>query len=110
MALNANTLRPALVDRTQGALAGPPAPGTPIVPGTDPSIRGRTGWSGDGAPGTLREFLTGAIMQHYPKTRARVAGRDFRLAMPGVAGYDSPQIPGALAVVATALNNSAAAL
>jgi hypothetical protein len=82
LALNANTLRNALVDGTQGVLAGPPAPGTPIVPGTDPSIRERTGWSGDGAPGTgtLREFLTGAIMQHYPRTLARVPGRDFRLA------------------------------
>jgi hypothetical protein len=82
LAITANALRPALVDGTQGMLAGPPAPGTPIVPGTDPSIRERTGWSGDGAPGTgtLREFLTGAIMQHYPKTLARVPGRDFRLA------------------------------
>jgi hypothetical protein len=82
LALNANTLRPALVDGTQGVLLGPPAPGTPIGPGTDPSIKERTGWSGDGAPGTgtLREFLTGAIMQHYPKTLARRAGSDFRLA------------------------------
>src|SRR4051812_31189343 len=33
----------------------------------------RTGWSGDGAPGTgtLREFLTGAITQHYTRTLAR---------------------------------------
>jgi hypothetical protein len=82
LALNANTLRNALVDGTQGVLLGPPAPGTPIGPGTDPTIRERTGWSGDGAPGTgtLREFLTGAIMQHYPRTLGRVAGRDFRLA------------------------------
>jgi hypothetical protein len=82
LALTANTLRPALVDGTKGVLLGPPAPGTPIGPGTDPSILERTGWSGDGAPGTgtLREFLTGAIMQHYPKTLGRVAGRDFRLA------------------------------
>jgi len=82
LALNANTLRPALVDGTKGVLLGPPAPGTPIGPGTDPTIVERTGWSGDGAPGTgtLREFLTGAIMQHYPKTLGRVVGRDFRLA------------------------------
>jgi mono/diheme cytochrome c family protein len=42
----------------------------------------RTGWSGDGAPGAgqLRDFQTGAITQHYPKTLNRVPGRDFRLA------------------------------
>jgi hypothetical protein len=82
LALNPNTLRNALVDGTQGVLLGPPAPGTPIGPGTDPSIQERTGWSGDGAPGTgtLREFLTGAITQHYPKTLGRVVGKDFRLA------------------------------
>ena len=53
----------------------------------------RTGWSGDGAPGTgtLREFIIGAITQHYPRTLARVpaggglAG-DFRL--PTVAELD----------------------
>jgi cytochrome c peroxidase len=40
-----------------------------------------TGWSGDGAPGggTLREFATGAVTQHFTKTLARVAGVDFRL-------------------------------
>jgi mono/diheme cytochrome c family protein len=45
----------------------------------------RTGWSGDGAPGdgTLREFLTGAIKQHYTRTLARVPGTDFRLADDG---------------------------
>lgn len=41
----------------------------------------RTGWSGDGAPvgvvggvvtsGRLRDFIVGAIVQHYPKTMAR---------------------------------------
>jgi hypothetical protein len=42
----------------------------------------RTGWGGDGAPGAgaLRDFPTGAIMQHSTKSLARVAGRDFRLA------------------------------
>lgn len=41
----------------------------------------RTGWSGDGAPGSgsLRDFLTGAVTQHYPKTLARNPGVDFRL-------------------------------
>ena len=40
-----------------------------------------TGWSGDGAPGTgsLREFAIGAVTQHFTKTLARTAGRDFRL-------------------------------
>jgi hypothetical protein len=45
----------------------------------------RTGWSGDGAPGagTLRDFQTGAITQHYTKSLNRVAGTDFRLATDG---------------------------
>ncbi len=42
----------------------------------------RTGWSGDGAPGngTLRDFATGAVTQHFPLTLGRdeEAG-DFRL-------------------------------
>src|SRR4029077_10659962 len=40
----------------------------------------RTGWGGDGAPGdgSLRQFLAGAVKQHYPKTLNRVAGVDFR--------------------------------
>jgi hypothetical protein len=48
----------------------------------------RTGWSGDGAPGTgtLREFIIGAITQHYPRTLARAVGSDFRL--PTVAELD----------------------
>jgi hypothetical protein len=43
--------------------------------------RERTGWSGDGAPGSgsLRDFATGAVIQHFPRTLARRAGRDFRL-------------------------------
>jgi hypothetical protein len=46
---------------------------------TNPPVE-RTGWGGDGAPGTgsLREFLSGAIKQHYPKTLARRSGIDFR--------------------------------
>ena len=41
----------------------------------------RTGWSGDGAPGdqSLRSFATGAVIQHFTKTLARVPGEDFRL-------------------------------
>jgi cytochrome c peroxidase len=34
---------------------------------------GATGWSGDGSPGTLRDFATGAVTQHFPKTLARRA-------------------------------------
>ncbi len=41
----------------------------------------RTGWGGDGAPGdgSLRAFATGAVIQHFAKTLARVPGVDFRL-------------------------------
>jgi len=41
----------------------------------------RTGWSGDGAPGSgsLRDFAIGAVVQHFPRTLERVEGRDFRL-------------------------------
>lgn len=40
-----------------------------------------TGWSGDGAPGdgTLRDFSTGAVVQHFTRTLDRVEGVDFRL-------------------------------
>src|SRR5262249_41381656 len=52
-----------------------PGDGTTVPPNQ------RTGWSGDGAPGTgtLREFLTGAVTQPYPNTLARQPGVDFRL-------------------------------
>src|SRR5262249_32772065 len=51
-------------------------PGSPNPPAD------RTGWSGDGAPnaGALRDFMTGAIRQHYTLTLARVPGQDFRFA------------------------------
>ena len=49
----------------------------------------RTGWGGDGAPtgtgvsphlrGTLRDFATGAVIQHFTRTLNREAGVDFRL-------------------------------
>ena len=41
----------------------------------------RTGWSGDGAPGagTLRDFATGAVTQHFTRTLNRVNGTDFVL-------------------------------
>jgi hypothetical protein len=39
------------------------------------------GWSGDGAPndGTLRDFLTGAVTQHYPLDLSRSDGVSFTL-------------------------------
>lgn len=58
---------------------------TTITP--DPAHEGadmplhRTGWSGDGAPGSgsLRDFLTGGITQHFPRDLSREAGVSFRL-------------------------------
>jgi len=40
-----------------------------------------TGWSGDGAPtpGGIRNFATGAVIQHFPKTLNRIMGVDFIL-------------------------------
>jgi len=63
LALLQNTLTPATFD------------------GTTQPPNERTGWGGDGAPspGTLRDFIIGAITQHYPKTLNRTAGMDFRL-------------------------------
>ena len=50
--------------------------------GTTQPPNERTGWSGDGAPGdgTLRDFLTGAINQHYPADLDRIPGVSFRFA------------------------------
>jgi len=41
----------------------------------------RTGWSGDGAPndGTLRDFLTGAVTQHFTADLNRTPGSSFTL-------------------------------
>lgn len=52
---------------------------TPETSGVAPLQR--TGWGGDGAPGggTLRDFATGAVVQHFTKSLARTAGSDFRL-------------------------------
>lgn len=57
------------------------APTAPIPDGTTLPPLERTGWSGDGAPnnGGLRDFQTGAVVQHYPKRLNRVAGVDFVL-------------------------------
>jgi hypothetical protein len=39
-----------------------------------------TGWSGDGSPGgTLRDFATGAVTQHFTRSLLRRPGVDFRL-------------------------------
>ncbi len=61
---------------------------TPVAGGGDGTTtppNERTGWAGDGAPGTgtLREFIIGAIVQHYPKTLNRQAPGDFRLPTTG---------------------------
>ncbi len=52
-----------------------------ILDGTSRPPNQRTGWSGDGAPGggTLRDFATGAVTQHFTKTLNRQPGVDFRL-------------------------------
>jgi cytochrome c peroxidase len=68
----------AFVDTTM-----PEATGFPPV-STDPLVAfpvERTGWSGDGAPGSgsLREFSIGAVIQHFPRTLQRRPGVDFRL-------------------------------
>ncbi len=72
----------ALIPNTLTPVAGG-ADGTTIPPNE------RTGWGGDGAPGTgtLREFIIGAITQHYPKRLNRVVGVDFTL--PTVAQLDA---------------------
>jgi cytochrome c peroxidase len=50
--------------------------------GTSASVVQRTGWGGDGAPGdgSLRSFIDGAIVQHYPKDLGRTPGSSFRVA------------------------------
>ncbi len=58
------------------------APAPPAAGGSVSAPQERTGWSGDGAPGsgTLREFANGAIRQHFTRTLARKPGADFRFA------------------------------
>ncbi|HYP29982.1 MAG TPA: hypothetical protein VE262_24960 [Blastocatellia bacterium] len=90
LAMLSDTLAPSQFDETHTPLG-------PIVPPVE-----RVGWSGDGAPvgtftladgtvhqatGTLRDFMIGAIIQHYTKTLNRVPGVDFTL--PTVAQLDA---------------------
>jgi cytochrome c peroxidase len=53
----------------------------PAQDGTSNPPAHRTGWGGDGAPfsGALRDFATGAVMQHFPLTLKREPGVDFVL-------------------------------
>ena len=81
LALLPNTLAP--VAAVPGATPNPDG-SIPRQDGTTTPPNERTGWGGDGAPGTgtLREFIIGAITQHYPKTLARQVGSDFILPTP----------------------------
>jgi cytochrome c peroxidase len=57
-------------------------PATTFTDGTSTDVaRDRTGWGGDGAPGTgtLREFAIGAVFQHFTQSLDRIPGVDFRL-------------------------------
>ena len=78
LALLQNTLTP--VSAVPGATPNPDG-SIPSQDGTTTPPNERTGWGGDGAPGTgtLREFIIGAVIQHYPKTLNRQAPGDFRL-------------------------------
>jgi len=82
LALLQNTLTP--VAAVPGATPNPDG-SIPSQDGTTVPPNERTGWGGDGAPGTgtLREFIIGAITQHYPKTLNRQVGPDFRLPTTG---------------------------
>jgi hypothetical protein len=55
----------------------------PVVGQSPP--KQRLGWGGDGAPaaGTLRDFATGAVTQHFPITLNRTSGVDFVLPTSG---------------------------
>lgn len=82
LALLQNTLTP--VAAVPGATPNPDG-SIPSQDGTTTPPNERTGWGGDGAPGTgtLREFIVGAIVQHYPKTLNRTAPGDFRMPTTG---------------------------
>jgi cytochrome c553 len=54
---------------------------TSLNPDSNVTKTHATGWSGDGAPGagSIRDFATGAVIQHFTKRPNRIAGIDFRL-------------------------------
>ena len=54
---------------------------TQIAPPNNTTPEQMTGWSGDGAPGagSLRDFATGAVTQHFTRHLQRVPGVDFKL-------------------------------
>lgn len=56
----------------------------PFPDGTTTPPNQRTGWGGDGAPGngTLRDFATGAVRQHFTLTLNRIPNTDFRFPTP----------------------------
>ena len=58
------------------------APSSPTPDGTTLPPLDRLGWGGDGSPGAgqLRDFLAGAIRQHYTASLLRRTGVDFQLA------------------------------
>jgi hypothetical protein len=70
------------VPHTLALIANSLKPSETGLDGSDnKAVTERTGWGGDSAPGTgtLREFVIGAVVQHYPKTLGRLNGVDFRL-------------------------------
>ncbi|HKY05714.1 MAG TPA: hypothetical protein VJQ56_12530, partial [Blastocatellia bacterium] len=78
---------PGVMRGTPHTLALIPTSLLPVAGGADGTTtppNERTGWSGDGAPGTgtLREFAIGAVTQHFTKTLNRIAGVDFILPTP----------------------------
>ncbi len=75
---------PGVMRGTPHTLALIPTSLLPVVGGADGTTtppNERTGWGGDGAPGTgtLREFAIGAVTQHFTKTLNRIPGTDFVL-------------------------------
>lgn len=54
---------------------------TQVAPPSGATPAQMTGWSGDGAPGagSLRDFATGAVTQHFTNSLNRIPGVDFRL-------------------------------
>ncbi len=54
---------------------------TQVAPPFNTTPSQMTGWSGDGAPGagSLRDFATGAVTQHFTTSLQRIPGQHFRL-------------------------------